>query len=148
MKNFIKNFKFVFLVILLSFVSICCVACDKKDNTPSFPLTSAELHIDNEKLTIYGEVDNNIEEYNFNGKFVMQDGYSWELYIDKEGLVKVATNLVNLSEGNNLFYFLLTNMGTNEKLVYKVTIKRLRIYTISFDTNSEITINPIKYTRK
>ncbi len=132
-----------FFIGILMMSSLLLTACKKQNNQGEKDeiLTSSSLVIDYEKNTIYGETDNDIESYNLNNKLTVIDGYSWSLYLDLEGLINIPTNTFILNVGNNVKYVLLSNNNdSNDKKLYTLTIRRLPIYTVTFDTLGGSTI--------
>ncbi len=125
------------IFILCSLILTSCKNADNQgENTGEIKnLTSSSLIIDDENNTIYGETDNDIETFSLNDKLSAIDGYSWSLYLDLEGVINIPTNTFSLEIGNNVRYVLLmNNKDSNDKKLYTLTIRRLPIYTVSFDT--------------
>jgi len=131
LKKLIKIFLCCFLVFTFSCVYACADKKEEQEDTSI--IQSSVFSINEEKLTAYTEVDNDEEDFLFSGKFQTKNGYNWKLFLDKEGLIEIETNKVNLVVGNNLYYLLVYIQDEpNSKILYDVTIRRLPIYTVKF----------------
>ena len=102
----------------------------KEDNVI---LQSSIFVIDEGAFSLYTEVDNDIKNFNFSGAIKTNKEYLWKLYLDKQGLLEIETNTVDLIIGNNLFYLLVyVPNEPNNKFLYEVVIRRLPFYTVKF----------------
>lgn len=94
---------------------------------------------------IYGSVSNTTTTFSFLNDITVNDNASYLLSTDincnDSDVVRSKT--ANLTIGNNTFYIFVTN-GGKEKL-YTVTIRRLPMYTVSFNTNGGTELETISF---
>lgn len=130
-QKIINQLSVLLIACILIIMTIFLISC--KNQPPIEMLTSTYLSIDNKNKLVYGEVDNDVINYSLNDKLDVLTGYSWDLYLDLEGLTKIPTNTFNLNIGDNVRYLLLTNNNQNDKSLYTLIIRRLPQYTIYFN---------------
>ena len=94
----------------------------------------------NENGTITVKVDNNVSTYSFINNVTVTNGSKYNVYTDILGENEIKTKTSSISIGNNTFYVLVTDKNDNIKL-YTVIIRRLPMYTISFVTNCNDSID-------
>ena len=92
------------------------------------------FEINEHENSLYCEVDNNITNISLIDSISTNINNTWNLYYDIYGIVEIPSKTVSLEIGNNNFYISVQN-SKNEKKVYSVMIRRLPIYTITFNTN-------------
>ncbi len=132
----LKKLLHIMSVITLICATIFFVSCQKNE-TPTVDygnISSSFFEINVNNNTLYGEVSNETNYIDLNDKLYVAKGYNISIFKDREGQALIPTNTINLEIGNNICYLLLTNIDTNKKTLFELTIRRLPIYTINFDT--------------
>ena len=147
-----KTRKKVVVCIISVVILICCVIGivlgttlpkNNGQNTPPnnpeinnrINLTSNLFDINKNELTLYCSLSNNTESINLNNSISVSDDYVWRLYKDIECIQEIPSKSINLEIGDNKLFILISN--SNEQQLYKLTIRRRPLYTISFNTNSD-----------
>ena len=84
--------------------------------------------------SLYGEVGNDVKSFSFLNKINLNSNVRWKVFTDIQGQNEIITKTVNLNTGSNVFYLFIEE--SNDKMaLYKVTIRRLELITISFNSN-------------
>lgn len=94
----------------------------------------------NDGTDVYGEVSNETTSFSFIDEIEVSGKATYVVCLDLYGLETALTKIVPLESGDNVFY-VLEQVGENTKL-YTVTIRRLPLYTVSFDTNCDEKVAP------
>ena len=133
-----KNAKFFLLLSLFVFLAIF-VGCSHTQDSPAHTLNDSRIETNDlildpcftiENNRIYTEVANEVDSFDFNKKIISKGNYEYSIFKDREGMNKVITNVINLSEGDNIHY-LLTEDADHNKTLYTVNVRRLPIHTVS-----------------
>ena len=114
----------------------------------TIPATLQGTAIKSELLTvdgdrIYGSVSNTTTIFSFLNDITVNGNASYILSRDIECENEITSKTVGISIGDNIFYILVTN-GKNAKL-YTVTLRRLPMYTVSFNTNGGTELETISF---
>ena len=112
---------FVLILSILLFVFI--------PRTPS--VESSIFNIDNKNLKMECVVSNETSTFSFNDKFNVPFRNEWKLYADINAKEEIPSNVVELNEGNNTYYLLVSNSG-NDKKLYAINIRRRPMYMVTF----------------
>ena len=98
--------------------------------TPSTNISSSALNISGEIVTAI--FSNEITTFSFLNDIKVADGASYILANDIGCQNTIASKTVSLSEGDNIYYLLVTNEDAQK--LYTVTIRRRPIYVVEFNT--------------
>ena len=79
-------------------------------------------------------VANSVESYSFIGKVTVSEGATWQICADQYGSSAFATKTVPLNEGDNTYYLVVTSGDGEHISVYSISIHRVAVYTVTFDT--------------
>ena len=124
-----------------SHCSVCGKVFVEQEEIPMLPakatLTTNSLTIDG--LNIIGRFPHFTEAFDFANNIAATNNATWVVSTDVYGMQTVATKTVPLSEGENTFYIHVSNPDQSVS-TYTVTLYRNHLYTISFNTNSETSI--------
>lgn len=94
-----------------------------------------EFIVNQENNTV--ELNSNIRysasttKFNFNGKFVVSENATWSLYADALCTELIETREVDLTVSTTC-YILLKNNVNNEQTIYTVTLKKNKLFNVSF----------------
>ena len=80
------------------------------------------------------KVNNNISSFSFIDKVKVSSGSSWKLFFDISGTQEIITKTIGLEIGDNNVYILVTSANGNLGF-YSICIRRLNMFTVSFETN-------------
>lgn len=129
--------KFIRLLFAITFLG-SVFSCGLPDDPYWFPI---ELNQGVSKIgdDYYLSVDNNVETFDFNT--IIYTNYDWHISRLVSGKNKKTSKVVDLEIGSNLFY---VNVQMETKVYYAVYIRRLPIYTVTFDSNGGSPLEPIK----
>ena len=94
-------------------------------------VTATGFEIDGTNM--YIEVPNTTTTYSFIGQITVSSQATWDLYNDILGKNRIATKTISLSIGDNTVYIVVTK--DDEIKLYTVTVRRLPIYEVSFNTD-------------
>lgn len=131
-----KNFliKSILLIFFTCLFLVCFSACDKEDNTiKGTDIFSDTLIVDNTNKTIYGKLSNVATTYSFINEINVAKEATFGVYRDLECEMVIASKTTSVEVGDNVFYILVEN-GKDISL-YIATIRRIPIYTVTFNTN-------------
>lgn len=117
-----------------------CTVCDYITVKPlGLELQSSVFNIDKSNKTGYLKVANTVTDYDFSDKFTVADGARFYVCTDKECNNKIASKKTDIVAGDNIFYILVTN--GNDVASYTVTLRRIPLYTVSFNANGGTAVN-------
>ena len=88
---------------------------------------------------IYGKVSNATETFSFLNEVGTSDDATFEVYRDLECSDVITSKTTTLDIGDNIFYILEYTDGSVNAL-YKVTVRRKPMYTVTFDTSGGTTV--------
>lgn len=134
-----KKAKHIFLMLFFVLLMILVGCSHNQNNISSEDLNDSELETKDLILDkcftvagncIYSEVANDVDHFDCNGKILSKNGFQYAIYKDLEGQIKVSTNVIELSAGDNIRY-LLTEDTNQNKTLYTLNIRRLPIHTVS-----------------
>ncbi len=89
---------------------------------------------------VYGQVSNETTSFSFIDEVAVSGKATYVVCLDLYGIETALTKIVPLESGDNVFY-VLEQVGESVKL-YTVTIRRLPLYTVSFETNCNEEVAP------
>ena len=92
---------------------------------------------------IYGSVSNTTTIFSFLNDITVNGNASYILSRDIECENEITSKTVGINIGDNIFYILVTN-GKNARL-YTITLRRLPMYTVSFNTNGGTELETISF---
>ena len=104
---------------------------------------SSIFQINNDEATMAYIVSNSENTFSFNNKIDVPYKNTWKLYSDINATNEITSNVVELNEGDNTFYILVTNSSNNKKL-YTINIRRKPMYTITFNSNGGTICSSVK----
>ena len=110
-------------------------------NLQGTAIKSKILTVDGDR--IYGSVSNTTTIFSFLNDITVNGNASYILSRDIECENEITSKTVGIDIGDNIFYILVTN-GKNAKL-YTVTLRRLPMYTVSFNTNGGTELETISF---
>jgi len=92
---------------------------------------------------IYMLVDNNIDDISLSKKVVCSDGATWKLYYDKLGQIEIPTKIAAsqygcLTNGDNIFYIVVTSSDNLQVNVYKLNIYKSFEVSINYYDGEEL----------
>jgi len=87
---------------------------------------------------MYIEVPNITTTYSFINLITVSPSATWDLYNDITATNKIASKTINLSIGDNKVYILVSK--NDEIMLYTVTVRRLPIYEVSFNTGGGLLV--------
>lgn len=87
---------------------------------------------------MYIEVPNITTTYSFINLITVSSSATWDLYNDITATNKIASKTINLSIGDNKVYILVSK--NDEIMLYTVTVRRLPIYEVSFNTGGGLLV--------
>ncbi len=93
-------------------------------------LTVGQKNIDG-NVPVYGKVPNVQKTYSFIDEVKTEGNVQYVVSLDIYGIKQVATKTIPLTEGDNVVY-ITEQINGNPKTIYEVTIRRRKIYTVSF----------------
>ena len=96
-------------------------------------LSVGEKNMDG-NIPVYGKVPNAQKTYSFIDEIETVGIIKYVVSLDVYGIQQVATKTIPLNEGDNIVY-IIEQLDGNPKAIYEVTIRRIAIYTVSFNTN-------------
>lgn len=94
-------------------------------------LTVGQKNIDG-NVPVYGKVPNVQKTYSFIDEVKTEGNVQYVVSLDIYGIKQVATKTIPLNEGDNVVY-ITEQIDGNPKTIYEVTIRRRKIYTVSFN---------------
>ena len=94
-------------------------------------LTVGQKNIDG-NVPVYGKVPNVQKTYSFIDEVKTEGNVQYVVSLDIYGIKQVATKTIPLIEGDNVVY-ITEQIDGNPKTIYEVTIRRRKIYTVSFN---------------
>ena len=94
-------------------------------------LTVGQKNIDG-NVPVYGKVPNFQKTYSFIDEVKTEGNVQYVVSLDIYGIKQVATKTIPLTEGDNVVY-ITEQIDGNPKTIYEVTIRRRKIYTVSFN---------------
>ena len=94
-------------------------------------LTVGQKNIDG-NVPVYGKVPNVQKTYSFIDEVKTEGNVQYVVSLDIYGIKQVATKTIPLTEGDNVVY-ITEQIDGNPKTIYEVTIRRRKIYTVSFN---------------
>ena len=83
-------------------------------------------------VSVYGKVPNAQKTYSFINEVKTEGNVQYIVSLDIYGIKQVATKTIPLTEGDNVVY-ITEQINGNPKTIYEVTIRRRKIYTVSFN---------------
>ena len=138
MKKICFRVSLVLIISLLAFSLFGCKTSSDKTNKTLLNIDGANIN-GNE---IFMFVDHNTTSVLLAEKVVCNQNYIWKLYYDELGQIEIPTKIASgikggLSNGNNLFYIVVSSLDEQQTIVYKLTIHRSYQITIMYydDTN-------------
>ena len=132
-----KVVKYFALIICLIVLSLFLFSCDGAVIHEG-SITFNSLTVDGNN--VYGEVANEVTTFSFLNEIETRGNADYTVSLDIYGQEIVTTKTVALYEGENTFYVLET-VGNQNKL-YTVSIRRIPVYSVIFDTNGDTYIEP------
>ena len=94
-------------------------------------LTVGQKNIDG-NVPVYGKVPNVQKTYSFIDEVKTEGNVQYVVSLDIYGIKQVATKTIPLTEGDNVVY-ITEQIDGNPKTIYEVTIRRRKIYMVSFN---------------
>ena len=113
-------------------IDACIVTVPDEKQPPSIDQYVSFKTLTARNNVVSGTVSSQTDTFNFSDEVVTENNVTYKLYSDFSCTNEIADKSVNLLEGDNIFYLQATN-GRNARL-YMVTLRRLRLITVSFDT--------------
>ena len=77
-------------------------------------------------------VDKDVNSLSLVDKVTCKEGCTWKLYVDQYGLFEVASKVAPLTNGDNVYYLIVTGADGNTVVTYKLTIYRKYTIMISY----------------
>ena len=105
-------------------------------------LSVGEKNMDG-NIPVYGKVPNAQKTYSFIDEIEIVGIIKYVVSLDVYGIQQVATKTIPLNEGDNTVY-IIEQLDGNPKAIYEVTIRRIAIYTVSFNTNGGTAVSSQK----
>ena len=105
-------------------------------------LSVGEKNMDG-NIPVYGKVPNAQKTYSFIDEIETVGIIKYVVSLDVYGIQQVATKTIPLNEGDNIVY-IIEQLDENPKAIYEVTIRRIAIYTVSFNTNGGTAVSSQK----
>ena len=117
---------------LFTFTLTSCEATGGNNNKSGD--TSVELSGFEKTGDVYKtKVNNDVQSFSFIDKVSVSSNSTWKLYSDISGTQEIVTKTISLNIGDNQSYVLVT--APNGDLgFYSVVVRRLDLYTVSFNT--------------
>ena len=122
-----------------------CTVCKKVlaiEELPQLPtdkITFNTLAIDDNN-SAYIKVANAETNYNFTEEISVSGNAEYVVALDVNGIYRSLTNVVPLTEGENIFYVFEMLSGKIQN-TYTITIRRRPIYTVTFNTTGGTAVN-------
>ena len=130
-----KRIRFILtMLMLVALAALCLNACGSSDE---IVLEGVQIGI-TDLLTIqgsdiFGSVSNGTTEFSFSDNIQVAKGATLTVSRDKNGTAPVQADTVSLEIGNNMFYVTISNNG--ETCTYRINVRRMNVYTVTFDTS-------------
>ena len=84
-------------------------------------------------FSCFVKVDNDVLFFDFSSRINVSEGVTWSLYSDSGTKEEITSKIGGLNVGSNMFYVKTTFDGA-ESSIFIFNIKRLDMFTVTFDT--------------
>jgi uncharacterized repeat protein (TIGR02543 family) len=96
--------------------------------------------IDEKKMSVFMLVDSDTDSVSLSNKIVCSSDSVWRLYYDKLGQTEIPTKIAagksgELSNGDNVFYIVVTSSNGSQVNVYELTVHRSYRVSVSYFSN-------------
>lgn len=101
--------------------------------------------IDESEMSVFMLVDNKTDSVSLANKIVCSSDSVWKLYYDKLGQTEIPTKIAAgqsgfLSDGDNMFYIVVTSSGGSQVNVYELTVHRSYSVSVNYYDNKNLLI--------
>ena len=125
-------------------------ACKNGDEPPTTQLSGTDIIFSGaqQKNTeemgslLYIEFSNSKLVLSFSDYITVNESSTWSVSLDIYGNIPITSKTVNLEEGDNLYYILVTASNGNSKQ-YIIMIHRNYLYTVNFVTGTDAEIDTV-----
>jgi len=145
--------KFYSLILTLLLLIPCIfylTACKNGDEPPTTQMSDTDIafsgaeQINTQEMgsLLYVEFPNSKLVLSFSNYITVAESSTWSVSLDIYGNIPITSKTVNLEEGDNLYYILVTAANGNSKQ-YIIMIHRNYLYTVNFVTGTDTEIDTI-----
>ncbi len=122
------------LILLIAVLAVCVLAvaiilCISKANNNTDEITFKTLTVN--ENDVYGTVSNNTHYFNFSNEIQVNGNSNYVVCLDEYGVLTPMTKVVQLNEGDNIFY-IMENVNETFIQTYVVTIHRNYTFLVTF----------------
>lgn len=145
-----KFYSLILTLILIIPCMFCLTACKNGEEPPATQLSGTDIIFSGaqQKNTeemgslLYFTCSNSKLVLSFSDYITVNETSTWSVSLDIYGNIPITSKTVNLEEGDNLYYILVTAQNGDSKQ-YIIMIHRNYLYTVNFVTGTDTEIDTV-----